>query len=93
MPEWSKGADLSSAIERCVGSNPTGCIFSKKKVIKEKRKIKKGKKEKAGTSCNEKSSNKEAFVPEWSKGSVSRTDIERCVGSNPTGCIFAKNKK
>ena len=27
MPEWSKGADLSSAIERCVGSNPTGCIF------------------------------------------------------------------
>ena len=46
MPEWSKGADLSSAIERCVGSNPTGCIFSKKKVIKEKRKIKKGKKSK-----------------------------------------------
>ena len=44
VPEWSKGADLSSAIERCVGSNPTGCIFSKKKVIKEKRKIKKGKK-------------------------------------------------
>ena len=37
VPEWSKGADLSSAIERCVGSNPTGCIFSKKKVIKEKR--------------------------------------------------------
>ena len=31
MPEWSKGADLSSAIERCVGSNPTGCIFIKKK--------------------------------------------------------------
>ena len=27
VPEWSKGADLSSAIERCVGSNPTGCIF------------------------------------------------------------------
>ena len=31
MPEWSKGADLSSAIERCVGSNPTGCIFIKRK--------------------------------------------------------------
>ena len=30
MPEWSKGADLSSAIERCVGSNPTGCILFKK---------------------------------------------------------------
>ena len=30
MPEWSKGADLSSAIERFVGSNPTGCIFGKK---------------------------------------------------------------
>ncbi len=29
VPEWSKGADLSSAIERCVGSNPTGCIFAK----------------------------------------------------------------
>ena len=29
VPEWSKGADLSSAIERCVGSNPTGCIFRK----------------------------------------------------------------
>ena len=27
VPEWSKGADLSSAIVRCVGSNPTGCIF------------------------------------------------------------------
>ena len=23
MPEWSKGDDLSSSIERCVGSNPT----------------------------------------------------------------------
>ena len=33
-------------------------------------------------------SKKEAFVPEWSKGAVSRTAIERCVGSNPTGCIF-----
>ena len=33
---------------------------------------------------------REAFVPEWSKGAVSRTAIERCVGSNPTGCIFAK---
>ena len=30
VPEWSKGADLSSAIERCVGSNPTGCILQKK---------------------------------------------------------------
>ena len=29
MPEWSKGADLSSAIVRCVGSNPTGCIFKR----------------------------------------------------------------
>ena len=29
-------------------------------------------------------------MPEWSKGAVSRTAIERCVGSNPTGCIFAK---
>ena len=27
-------------------------------------------------------------MPEWSKGAVSRTAIERCVGSNPTGCIF-----
>ena len=38
MPEWSKGADLSSAIERCVGSNPTGCIFAKreKKEVKYK---------------------------------------------------------
>ena len=35
---------------------------------------------------------REAFVPEWSKGAVSRTAIERCVGSNPTGCIFAKKK-
>ena len=23
MPEWSKGADLRSASESCVGSNPT----------------------------------------------------------------------
>ena len=39
VPEWSKGADLSSAIERCVGSNPTGCIFErKKKSQKEKKK-------------------------------------------------------
>ena len=30
VPEWSKGADLSSAIERFVGSNPTGCILIKK---------------------------------------------------------------
>ena len=28
-------------------------------------------------------------MPERSKGAVSRTAIERCVGSNPTGCIFA----
>ena len=42
VPEWSKGADLSSAIERCVGSNPTGCIFIKKnKENKIKRKNKK----------------------------------------------------
>ena len=27
MPEWSKGADLRSASESCVGSNPTPCIF------------------------------------------------------------------
>ena len=32
-------------------------------------------------------------MPEWSKGAVSRTAIERCVGSNPTGCIFAKKNK
>ena len=25
MPEWSKGADLRSAIYGCVGSNPTPC--------------------------------------------------------------------
>ena len=25
MPEWSKGADLRSAIFGCVGSNPTQC--------------------------------------------------------------------
>ena len=31
-----------------------------------------------------------ASVPEWSKGAVSRTAIERCVGSNPTGCIFCQ---
>ena len=30
----------------------------------------------------------QAFVPERSKGAVSRTAIERCVGSNPTGCIL-----
>ncbi|ELP85994.1 hypothetical protein EIN_256760 [Entamoeba invadens IP1] len=30
----------------------------------------------------------QAFVPEWSKGAVSRTAIARCVGSNPTGCIL-----
>ena len=27
MPEWSKGDDLRSSIERCVGSNPTPSIF------------------------------------------------------------------
>ena len=28
MPEWSKGADLSSAVRKeRVGSNPTGCIL------------------------------------------------------------------
>ena len=27
MPEWSKGGDLRSSIERCVGSNPTLSIF------------------------------------------------------------------
>ena len=27
MPEWSKGADLRSAIFGCVGSNPTQCIY------------------------------------------------------------------
>ena len=32
-------------------------------------------------------------MPEWSKGAVSRTAIERCVGSNPTGCIFGKKNK
>lgn len=26
MAEWSKAADLRSAIFGCVGSNPTGCI-------------------------------------------------------------------
>ena len=26
MPEWSKGADLRSAIYGCVGSNPTRCM-------------------------------------------------------------------
>ena len=36
VPEWSKGADLSSAIVRCVGSNPTGCIFGRKKSGKKK---------------------------------------------------------
>ena len=55
MPEWSKGADLSSAIERCVGSNPTGCIFIsrsvKERVRRGKRKGKrkrKGKKQEGG---------------------------------------------
>ena len=32
-------------------------------------------------------------MPEWSKGAVSRTAIERCVGSNPTGCIFLEGKR
>ena len=32
-------------------------------------------------------------MPEWSKGAVSRTAIERCVGSNPTGCILIKKIK
>ena len=27
MPEWSKGADLRSAIFGCVGSNPTQCTY------------------------------------------------------------------
>ena len=27
MPEWSKGYDSSSYVERRVGSNPTSCIF------------------------------------------------------------------
>ena len=27
MPEWSKGADLRSAGESLVGSNPTPCIY------------------------------------------------------------------
>ena len=27
MPEWSKGADLRSAGESRVGSNPTPCIY------------------------------------------------------------------
>ena len=40
MPEWSKGADLSSAIERCVGSNPTGCIFISRSV---KERVRRGK--------------------------------------------------
>ena len=31
VPEWSKGVGLSPTIERCVGSNPTGCIFLEKK--------------------------------------------------------------
>ncbi len=26
LPEWSKGADLRSAMFACVGSNPTPCI-------------------------------------------------------------------
>lgn len=25
LAEWSKAVDLSSTIERCVGSNPTAC--------------------------------------------------------------------
>ena len=37
MPEWSKGDDLSSSIERCVGSNPTSsnlcCLFSLSKQL------------------------------------------------------------
>ena len=26
LPEWSKGADLRSAMFACVGSNPTPCV-------------------------------------------------------------------
>ena len=40
MPEWSKGSDLSSAIERCVGSNPTECIFNREKGEKKRERIK-----------------------------------------------------
>ena len=32
-------------------------------------------------------SSHQASVPEWSKGSDSRSDMATCVGSNPTACI------
>ena len=37
----------------------------------------------------------EAFVSEWSKESDLRSDIARCVGSNPTECnwFFFSRKK